>query len=529
MALTTPNSTVKLLKGVKLDNTYQNTIYFANTSDQFNYFNSKVKHTLTDYTYIRQNAGIRVELRPEQCFDCNYLMFQNTNFSPAKWFYAFITNVEYVDNGCCEISFELDVFQTWFVDGGSINYGYIERQHAMSDSKWEHKLPEPFPLGDTRYGGTEKADTFGEQWYIIKSPKGIDPGTGPKAGAYTSERVNGTMYGCHIYLAKNKSELKELIDACQSVADENVSSIQVIYSKFGEKLSLSTIKSVTNENYNTFYEWVTNFDHSDINGYVPRNNKCFNYPYYCMYLSNQQGKTATYDFGLFENPNSITWNMYSDICDGASIIIHPVTQYKGTNRNDYDMSCGSPPMVQWSSTNYHDYMLAQNQIKAQAVLGIFGTVTEGIGGQGGKNTIKGGAISGAVSALGDAMQYSMNLSVLEARQANTPPSVHNLTGNDNMIHNINGHFPYVMKRYMVLDMIKKLDMFFDVYGYQANIWGKPNISGRRYWNYVKMRSCSVACNAPVQDNAKICQCLNNGITFWQGGDNVGNYTLDNTL
>ena len=53
-------------------------------------------------------------------------MYQNENFS-NKWFYAFITNMTYVNNGMTLIEIATDVFQTWQFD---LQYkqSFIERE-----------------------------------------------------------------------------------------------------------------------------------------------------------------------------------------------------------------------------------------------------------------------------------------------------------------------------------------------------------------------------------------------------------------
>lgn len=84
-------------------------------------FPGLAKHSLTAQTYQRVNKGtMRVGLSADSCYDCNYLMFQNSGFG-SKWFYAFITSVEYVNNAVTEITFEIDVMQTWFLIIQSVN------------------------------------------------------------------------------------------------------------------------------------------------------------------------------------------------------------------------------------------------------------------------------------------------------------------------------------------------------------------------------------------------------------------------
>ena len=111
-----PNSTIRLLTGIPLDNTYAHTIYFANKNAQAEYFASKTKTgcTFNAQTYQRVNKGtMRLQVLADDIYDCNYLMFKNTSYGD-RWFYAFITSIEYVSNIVSEISYEIDVMQTWF-------------------------------------------------------------------------------------------------------------------------------------------------------------------------------------------------------------------------------------------------------------------------------------------------------------------------------------------------------------------------------------------------------------------------------
>ena len=111
-----PQTNVKLLRNVPLDNTYEHTIYFGDAGSQTSYFSGLTKYNLTNYTYQRVNSNqMRVAKKADDLYDCNYLMFQNTAFG-SKWFYAFVTGVEYVNNETSTITYEIDVMQTWFFD-----------------------------------------------------------------------------------------------------------------------------------------------------------------------------------------------------------------------------------------------------------------------------------------------------------------------------------------------------------------------------------------------------------------------------
>ena len=69
-----PNTTIKILKNVPLDPTYDHTIYFSPDSSgntaQYNYFITKAKYTLTENTYQRVNKGkIRVGIEADNLYD----------------------------------------------------------------------------------------------------------------------------------------------------------------------------------------------------------------------------------------------------------------------------------------------------------------------------------------------------------------------------------------------------------------------------------------------------------------------------
>lgn len=106
-----PNTTVKILKDVPLDEEYDHTFYFSNVQNQLSYFNTKIKYTLDNQSYQRVKRGyMRINVQYENLYDCNYLMFQNTAFG-NKWFFAFIKSAEYINNSVSEIEYEIDVMQ----------------------------------------------------------------------------------------------------------------------------------------------------------------------------------------------------------------------------------------------------------------------------------------------------------------------------------------------------------------------------------------------------------------------------------
>ena len=73
-----------------------------------------------------------------------------------------------------------------------------------------------------------------------------------------------------------------------------------------------------------------------------------------------------------------------------------------------------------------------------------------------------------------------------------------------------------------------VDKFFDMFGYNTCTVKVPNTHSRPHWNYVKTIGCEIQGFLP-QEAANIIKAVyDHGVTFWKNGDEVGNYTLDNS-
>ena len=79
-------------------------------------------------------------LRFEDLLGYNYCMYKNDSYKD-KWFYAFITDIKYVNDGMSEVTIETDTFQTWQFDIVYMN-SFIEREHVGDDTIGLHTLPE---------------------------------------------------------------------------------------------------------------------------------------------------------------------------------------------------------------------------------------------------------------------------------------------------------------------------------------------------------------------------------------------------
>lgn len=111
-----PQTTFYLLRNVKLDHSYTNTIDFPTKEAQYNYFFNKIAFTVENGTYQRKTIGVvRVPFLYDDIASCNYIMWQNANYSD-KWYYAFILEIKYINPNLSEIIYDLDVIQTYMFD-----------------------------------------------------------------------------------------------------------------------------------------------------------------------------------------------------------------------------------------------------------------------------------------------------------------------------------------------------------------------------------------------------------------------------
>ncbi len=110
----TPDTDIRLMKvPIEIDN--KNQLTFSNIQAQTTYFLSLPAINLDKVQYQRKDNIIRFPAHIDSIIEYNYVMYRNNNYS-NKWFYAFVTNMEYENDHCTFITITTDVFQTWQFD-----------------------------------------------------------------------------------------------------------------------------------------------------------------------------------------------------------------------------------------------------------------------------------------------------------------------------------------------------------------------------------------------------------------------------
>lgn len=508
-----PQTNVKLLRNVPLDNTYEHTLYFSSSSSQVSYFNSLTKYNLTDYTYQRVNSNqIRVARKADDLYDCNYLMFQNTAFG-SKWFYAFVTSVEYVNNETSTITYEIDVMQTWFFECEP-TMCYVEREHAVTDGIGENIIPENIDTGEYVFNG------FGKITNVLDPLCVVIMVTDTETEAYGT-LYDGIFGGCKLY-AYDRTDVSNITAFLAGYSTKPEAIVGMYMAPvigtggaIGEG-GVAMEYSASSYTLNVQQDAITGNEPIALN-YYPKNKKLYTYPYNFLVVTN--GKTTmSYRYEFFD---ALTPRFEIDvpITMPIQVALRP-RNYKGSGNNTLNqetMVLDDYPMCSWTTDSFSAW-LAQNSLPIGAAVGSAGLA--------GVASLAGVAIPG-IAVVAGASQVASLLG--QGYKASISADIARGTLNSGNVDVASDNKTFFGGRCTITwQYAQMIDDYFSVYGYATRRVKYPNRSSRPHWNYVKTVDACVTGSAPADDTKKICEIYNKGITFWKNGNEVGNYSLDNS-
>lgn len=551
------NGKIILAKDIKLDKEHVNVLTYSETQmltllrGQSNLVVEK-----SNYNFIRESKNkIDVDVSYDTCLQANYLAFQNPSYS-NKWFFAFITDVEFLNPATTRITFEVDDFATWF-SYWDPKACFVVREHvAVSDDvAGNHTLPENVELGEykrqiknTSGTSTDYATplNFLSSCYVVGAFS--DTRALSVDSTYNTE-YGGVFSGLRYIAFKTTSDAKSVIQGIQSAVTENV-----IYALFMVPTSMITISENQWREYNGGKYREVPYTNSFTNmgtcrfskptfldtDYVPRNKKLLTYPYTYLLISNYSGSCKDYHYEYFITENC-TFTIFGTISVGCSIKLCP----NGYNTIDQDspttaspnylegLDAGKLPTCSWLTDPYTNW-LTQNAVnqKIGAVQSL-GSMALGTG-----LVVAGAFTGGSTIGLGVGMMGGGAIGLGELVKQDYEHSLAPLTANGGANQ---GDLNYAYKEsYGVYKMsIRKeyaqvIDNYFDRVGYKINRTKLPNQTGRTYWNYVQIGpnecigySNSESISVPSDAMANINNIYRRGVTLWHDHANLGNYSLNN--
>lgn len=531
-----PNSTVRLIKNCPIDASYSDTIYFDSTDAQYNYFSNLDGLTFQALSYIRKEDGvIRIESDISQVYNVNYMMFRNTSFE-NRWFYAFVTSVNYINNAVAEIHFVLDVIQSWFIQSGMLEECYVEREMAVDDTIGANIKTEPVGVGDYVFNYYNKMTPDGDTPYCVVMVTDVSAST--QGGKF----INRIYSGSKLY-AFSIAEVDNLNALISTYTNENrgdaITAIFMCPSYLCQNRDSETYELLSTENASFWLERDLQLSTDDtLDGYKPKNNKVYTYPYNFYHVDNGTGTELNLRYEFFKDLTP-AFQFAGIVAAPPQLTLRPKF-YKnlegdGDTVNTEMLSVADFPQCSWANDGFQAY-LASIGLTGEAIernpLGIIGGGLKLAGSLASALTVPGsdGLISGksgtsatnVVGAIGGAMT---NL-YTQMTKADTLNGNFN-GGNVNWALNTFGFYKGRMS--ITAENAKAIDDYFSLYGYNTMEVKVPNISSRDHWNFIKTVDCKVSGNIPTDDIVTIETIFNTGLTFWKHGNEVRNYELDNTI
>lgn len=516
-----PNTTIRIYSGVPLDNTYNHTLYFGSVQEQNAYFHapSRPKYTLSAQSYNRVERGrMRIERKADDLYDCNYLAFQNSNYG-NKWFYAFITGVEYINNITSEITFEIDSMQTYLFDV-ELKDCFVEREHSETDEVGDNIQAEPVALGEYINSDYAPFGSLSDTVVIIAIANEDSTDYG--------NLYDGIYSGCDmwVYNSTDTINIKAKVNSYIEKPDQILAIYMCPKLLIGEipsdhHLGYSYSSSGINEELPSVYE-----ETQDFNGYEPKNKKLYTYPYNFLRIDNASGQSLNLRYEFFKDLTPVI-QLQGTFMMPVKVVGRPCN-YKGLNLQTEGTYISSKsecitlegyPMCSWNVDAFKSW-LAQNSvpIALNTVADVASTAISASYSKHENASIAVGTIGTVASALSSL--YTASIAADQCRG-----NIQN--GNVNVSKNIQRF--YKQRCHITSEYAEVIDNFFTMYGYATNKVKKPNRAVRPHWTYVKTVGCIVKGKAPSDEIKKICSIYDQGITFWKNASEVGDYSLPNEV
>lgn len=543
MAVIAPNTEIYLIKSpIELDN--DNQLDFTSATAQYNYFASLPKVTLANATFQRKDGYIRWPASMENIIEYNYCMYRNKNHG-NKWFYAFITDIQYATDNSCNVYIKTDVWQTWQFD---ITYkeSFIEREHVNDDTFGLHTIPENLDTGNYvcndspiyyQYAKANDADLAPVILFqVTKTTVGniVFPSS-------SRQIYNGIPQGCSCFGVRLLGDTTTFIPfVCgaydsQGIGDAIVS-ISLVpyvatqwdikhYTQGGVEDPLDIL--VPKDTWGSYDRFMDDpiARNTTLDGYTPKNNKLFTKEFNYLYVTNNVGGDITFYYEDFDgDPQFIVSGALEQ---GGSMKLWPYNSIVSSQgASNYDcwsegLQGAKLPNISWAS----DYYLNWQAVNGKNV--AIQTGIEALQWGGGVLNMMGGN-GGGPGVLSFASSIANSMQQVRAAKMVPPQAKGNYTTGD--INFSHGSAEFVFRQMSVrAEYAKIIDDYFTMYGYKVNTLKLPNVTGRPYWNYVKTQGCNITGDIPQSDIEEIKGLFNRGITIWHNATYFLDYSQDNTI
>lgn len=519
-----PNGNIYCLQNVPLNPNSEDTFLFTGANDteayqnQFNYFYSKRNSSLdmTNQSYTRVGNGIiRARGKADDYYAVNYIMFQN-HAHGNKWFYAFITEIEYVNDGTTRLHYMIDPVQTYLFNYYTTEC-FVERMSTPTDEIGEWLAPENVSLGEYTYNSNSAliGDSFAEKRIVMMY---VDPNSN------TDGYYDDTYSAATLKVYDPIDDLIQLRTDIRASTPESILGMYMIPSAVVGNQSGGTVLEQVNAQYSKTQAFSALTGTEGLDGYVPKNKKLYTFPYNFLTVYNGTGQSMVcrYEFFSFLTARFM---VRSCILPPVEMQVIPLNYKNQTSGNQINrLTMANFPMCSWSQDAYAAWWALNSESFVIDNLPKMLTTA----GFAGASAVAGNVLGsvGGVASLASQITGIMSLDAKLNQAADLTSGTYN---SGNVAYSIGAQEFRATRTCITGNFAKRIDDYFTAFGYAIGSTRKPNRNNRSRFTYVKTVGCNVYGNIPVDDALKIAKMYDRGIRFWKDTANFCNYSLGNSI
>ena len=267
-----------------------------------------------------------------------------------------------------------------------------------------------------------------------------------------------------------------------------------------------------------------------LNGYLPKNNKLYTYPFCYLKVHNGCGSDNEYRYEYFTG-NNASFRLSSSGASPDQCVYCTPQNYRGFLL-DWESSLiyDTYPATSFITSEYNNYIgNNSNRLLAGQMSRIVSSIASVAGGL----EKPSGAITGlANNVMGGVSEYAM----LQDLRSQTSTLGGMASGYFNLLYAQNFFIAYRVT--VNATVAKQYDDYFTMFGYAVDALKTPNFIGskrRSAYNFCKTHNASITSktsesnSVPTQALTDFKTALNNGVCWWEVLSNTGNYNIPNNL
>lgn len=523
-------------------NDYANQVYYSSESERDRAFREYADTIYTELASCdKSNKTIRLNINYYHGNQYNYGMIEETN----KTYFIFINSVEWKSNlTTCILHYDYDYWQTYcyritFQDS------FVEREHVASDTYGKYIIEENLPIDE--YKIKESVVLNGDDRGLYFALACTDTSGVLQVGHSTRDPISNTCqpskyeYSTSIIFSDDLEIMNVLIRLL--VKNNKLDGVSGLYAIPKASISDDIKKTAyfvdTGDPIN--YVGINKkpaemLKHSvkrptDLDGYVPINNKLFTYPYCFSNFTNNNGSSLKGQFELSNDKSKVDFYYYFP-CIESNVSFGYLNDYDGVVKNlDYSIQGQTNIELPFVTNSFASFMAAnQNSIANQ-----YETISRNEKYSGIKNFASGltslvsgnylGAISSVVSE-GDVLMNAYNQrQSIDASLRDQESKADVAHGAYTGVANITvGQIGFKAQTVTITsENAKMIDDYFNMFGYKINQIKVPDFTSRPYWNYIKTSGINLVGNVPQDALNIIKNMFDNGTTIWHSINYVYKY------